>query len=150
MARYGRGYYTDLSSLIAGLQKGLSEALVPTGDIMVEGIKDIIKQRLYDVYEPSTYDRTYQVLNSVSFNKTGETEIEFYFDDNAITVSAQDSGWIAHKYLQDGWTTEGMITDVWANDGMHDDIAYEVKRYIRDEFPKIYRQCCKSLGISLE
>lgn len=152
MARYGSGYYHNLDSLLVGVRKGLREALYPTAEQMTDGIKDIIKQRLYDAYTPLIYERLGEnggVLSSVDYNINSTTnEIEFFFDDSKVIVQPQDSGYVAHKYLMDGYSTEDMISK-WSRDNFHDDIEFEIKRYIRDEFPKIYRANCIALGLSL-
>jgi hypothetical protein len=151
MARYGRGYYRDLSSLIVGVKDGLHEALDSTGKEMCERIKEIVQERLYDKYTPTIYVRLGSdggVLDSVNYRVDKyKDEIQFFFDDSVIRVETQESGMVAHKYINDNYSTEDMV-EKWSKDSLHDDILFAVRQLLF-EFPKIYREKCKKNGLYL-
>lgn len=150
MARYGRGYYHNLSSLIVGVQEGLHEALLPTAEDMCGRIRDIVQERLYDKYTPLIYQRLEDnggVLGSIDYRIDAySNEVRFFFNDSEIRIEPQECG-TAHKYLLDGYTTDDMM-EKWSRDNLHDDILFAIKQLLF-EFPKIYRENCKAMGLYL-
>lgn len=143
MARYGYGYSVD--GLIAGIERGLEEAIEPTAKEMLEEITDIIDQDIYEAYDPIKYKRTNEILHSISYDIIG-THIIFKFG-NIHTIDT-----VYHHYLEQGFSVLGMVEEV-AGDKFHghqimDDIKAGVLN--RQHFMKIYQKYCRQYGLKFE
>ena len=143
MARYGYGYTVD--GLIAGIKKGLEVAIEPTAREMLEEIVDIIDQDIYEAYSPNKYQRTNEILHSISYDIIG-TYIIFKFG-NIHTIDT-----IHHHFLDQGFSVIGMVEEVagnkFHNHQIMDDIRAEVLN--RQHFMKVYQKYCKERGIQFE
>lgn len=143
MARYGYGYTVD--GLIAGIKKGLEVAIEPTAREMLEEIVDIIDQDIYETYSPNKYQRTNEILHSISYDIIG-TYIIFKFG-NIHTIDT-----IHHHFLDQGFSVIGMVEEVagnkFHNHQIMDDIRAEVLN--RQHFMKVYQKYCKERGIQFE
>lgn len=143
MARYGYGYTVD--GLIAGIKKGLEEAIEPTAKEMLEEITDIIDQDIYEAYDPIKYKRTNEILHSISYDIIG-TYIIFKFG-NVHTIDT-----VYHHYLDQGFSVIGMVEEVAGNQfhghQIMDDIEAEVLN--RQHFMKIYQKYCRQYGVKFE
>lgn len=153
MARYGYGYSVgrfgsdnSVDGFIAGIKKGLEQAIEPTADEMLMEIVDIINQDIYS-YDPKTdlYKRTGEILHSVSYDIIG-THIIFKFG-NVNTIDT-----VYHHYLDQGYSVLGMIEgiakDRWHENQIMDDLEAGVLN--RQHFIKIYQKYCREYGIKFE
>jgi hypothetical protein len=143
MARYGYGYSVD--GLIAGIQKGLEEAIEPTANEMLEEIVDIIDQDIYEAYSPNKYIRTNEILHSVSYDIIG-TYIIFKFG-RIYTIDT-----IHHHFLDQGYDVLGMIEEVAGNKFHNHQIMDDIRAGVlnRQHFMKVYQKYCRQYGIKFE
>lgn len=143
MARYGYGYTVD--GLIAGIRKGLEEAIEPTAKEMLEEITDIIDQDIYEAYDPIKYKRTNEILHSISYDIIG-THIIFKFG-NIHTIDT-----VYHHYLEQGFSVIGMVEEVAGNQFHGHQIMDDIKAGVlnRQHFMKVYQKYCRQYGIKFE
>ena len=143
MARYGYGYSVD--GLIAGIERGLEEAIEPTAREMLEEITDIIDQDIYESYDPIKYKRTNEILHSISYDIIG-THIIFKFG-NVHTIDT-----VYHHYLEQGVSVLGMVEGVAGNQFHGHQIMDDIEAGVlnRQHFMKIYQKYCRQYGIKFE
>lgn len=143
MARYGYGYTVD--GLIAGIKKGLEEAIEPTAKEMLEEIIDIIDQDIYEAYDPIKYKRTNEILHSISYDIIG-THIIFKFG-NIHTIDT-----VYHHYLDQGVSVLGMVEEVAGNQFHGHQIMDDIEAGVlnRQHFMKIYQKYCRQYGVKFE
>lgn len=143
MARYGYGYTVD--GLIAGIKKGLEEAIEPTAKEMLEEITDIIDQDIYEAYDPIKYKRTNEILHSISYDIIG-TYIIFKFG-NVHTIDT-----VYHHYLEQGFSVLGMVEEVAGNQFHGHQIMDDIEAGVlnRQHFMKIYQKYCRQYGLKFE
>lgn len=143
MARYGYGYTVD--GLIAGIKKGLEEAIEPTAKEMLEEIIDIIDQDIYEAYDPIKYKRTNEILHSISYDIIG-TYIIFKFG-NVHTIDT-----VYHHYLDQGFSVIGMVEEVAENQFHGHQIMDDIEAGVlnRQHFMKIYQKYCRQYGVKFE
>ena len=143
MARYGYGYTVD--GLIAGIKKGLEEAIEPTAKEMLEEIIDIIDQDIYEAYDPKKYKRTNEILHSISYDIIG-TYIIFKFG-NIHTIDT-----VYHHYLDQGVSIVGMVEEVAGNQFHGHQIMDDIEAGVlnRQHFMKIYQKYCRQYGVKFE
>ena len=143
MARYGYGYSVD--GLIAGIERGLEEAIEPTAKEMLEEITDIIDQDIYEAYDPIKYKRTNEILHSISYDIIG-THIIFKFG-NIHTIDT-----VYHHYLDQGFSVIGMVEKVAGNQFHGHQIMDDIEAGVlnRQHFMKIYQKYCRQYGIKFE
>ena len=143
MARYGYGYTVD--GFIAGIRKGLEEAIEPTANEMLEEIVDIIDQDIYEAYIPNKYTRTNEILHSVSYDII-DTYIIFKFG-NVHTIDT-----IHHHFLDQGFSVVGMIEEVAGNKFHNHQIMDDIRAGVlnRQHFMQIYQKYCRQFGIKFE
>ena len=143
MARYGYGYSVD--GLIAGIKKGLEEAIEPTAKEMLEEITDIIDQDIYEAYDPIKYKRKNEILHSISYDIIG-THIIFKFG-NIHTIDT-----VYHHYLEQGVSVLGMVEGVAGNQFHGHQIMDDIEAGVlnRQHFMKIYQKYCRQYGLKFE
>ena len=143
MARYGYGYTVD--GLIAGIKKGLEEAIEPTAKEMLEEITDIIDQDIYEAYDPIKYKRKNEILHSISYDIIG-THIIFKFG-NIHTIDT-----VYHHYLDQGVSVLGMVEEVAGNQFHGHQIMDDIEAGVlnRQHFMKVYQKYCRQYGLKFE
>lgn len=98
-------------------------------------------QSWYDSYQPTTYERTYEFINSITIEPTqysaGSFNIGVYFDPNKMSV-AENGPWIQHEdrfnlaeIIENGWEyrpdgSEAIFsTAEWADAGAFVDAMFK-------------------------
>ena len=73
--------------------------------VVLEELKKFVKLLVYSRYNPSQYDRTYQLLNSVTIGDVIEDgkhiTCSVYFDPNKIKPAFADNFWNQHRSVFD-------------------------------------------------
>ena len=85
----------DMQNYIASQMKEVAKKEL--SKVVFTEIKKFVKQNVYTAYHPSQYDRTYQLLNSVTIGElesSGKSIIcSVYFDPNKIKPVSTDNFW---------------------------------------------------------
>lgn len=89
------------------LKKSASEIMDRIGQDTVNKLKVYIRLYWYDRYSPTDYDRTYSLLNSVSYKVEGNT-VKIYIDENKL-IHATQSGWNQHMSFDGEDFSAGLI-----------------------------------------
>lgn len=89
------------------LKKSIREIMDRVGQDTVNKLKVYIKLYWYDRYSPKDYDRTYNLLNSVSY-RVKEDSVEIYIDEDKL-VHAVQAGWNQHMSFDGEDFSAGLI-----------------------------------------
>ena len=147
MARYGSGYFYDMSELVIGIEEGLGKAFRMTCDQLLEDIKDWCDVDIYSQPESENYDRTGEFRKSWDYDiisvKKGFQEAQFKVDRKAFKTL--DNRY--HRPIFKGGTGDDMKNAVYR---VHPELEEDIEFWIRDEFEKKYRANCKALDITLD
>lgn len=147
MARYGSGYFYDMSELVIGIEEGLGKAFRMTCDQLLEDIKDWCDVDIYSQPESENYDRTGEFRKSWDYDiitvKKGFQEAQFKVDRKAFKTL--DNRY--HRPIFKGGTGDDMKNAVYR---VHPELEEDIEFWIRDEFEKKYRANCKALDIRLD
>lgn len=98
------------------LEQESKAILIEIAEETVGKMKDYIMREWYDTYEPSSYQRTYQLVDAVRYTIRGNT-INIYFDRRLIRASKadEDEYWNHHMGFDGIDFTIGLIE--YVNDG---------------------------------
>ena len=147
MARYGRGYFKDMSELVIGMEEGLGKAFIMTCDQLLEDIKDWCDVDIYSKPEPDNYVRTEEFRGSWDYDiitvRKGFQEAQFKVNRSAFKTL--DNRY--HRPIFKGGTGDDMKNAVFS---VHPELESDIEFWIRDEFEKKYRANCIALDIKLE
>jgi len=140
----------DSNELEKYIQAKIESFLVQAGEKVKEVIKDYIEERFYGMYEPEFYDRTYQLLESVTctdVKKIGSTyQLEVYLDTENVDYGSWNiNGYseyidpeIIFKSASEGWhgniQTDGRFMEE-AKEDLQEGISYNLfddfKKYLQ-------------------
>lgn len=148
MARYGSGYFTDMESLVIGIDEGLKKAFIMTCEQLVEGIKDWCDVDIYSKEESDRYTpRTGEFRESWDYDiitvSKGLQEAQFVVRESAFKTVDNPF----HNVIEQGGLGDDMRQVVFAQ---NKDLKDDIELWIRDNFEKKYRANCMALGIALE
>lgn len=145
MARYGKGYYTSMDDLVVGMKSGLHEALVITCDEMLMLIRDIVEEDIYTTMKDDevNYHRTYETLNAWTYDIDG-LEAIFYLDGKEFHIVPSLGQHVQYK----GANPQENYLNALKQTEWHEDVLWDIRQLLQN-FPKIYRENCKKLGLEL-
>lgn len=123
-------------------------------------LKQLLKERLYDFYEPSMYDRTFELLNSITHgniiklnNNTYYIEV-FYDTDKIRSYPRKENGlytykWGQHTSFQNEDVSEWIPT--WIESGTNNKYyshkgtksMEDTKKWISNEYNRLFRLALK-------
>ena len=136
--------FKSLNDLMRYVDKATSDSMPEVGKELEEIMKEEIQTQVYDAYDPSTYERTKQLLNSVETTNV---------DDNSVEVSSRDNGdWTSyagkHMYVIHGLE----MGKTYGRGGYRPstDLVGESTRRASNEIPDKYRQIMKSKGVPIK
>ena len=93
----------DMQNYIASQMKEVAKKEL--SKVVFTELKKFVKQNVYSAYNPSQYDRTYQLLNSVTIGElesSGKSIVcSVYFDPNKIKPAFADNFWNQHRSVFD-------------------------------------------------
>jgi hypothetical protein len=170
MARYGAGYSTDITKLMANIELSVQIALVEAWDMFCERLQKIVDEfwdywilEVYE-YDPDYYERTYQLDKShgcpfkvvnksngigVITNGNGTVVAGFEVDDlSSIGITNYSNP--PYNVIRTGGSTEDFVNAVGAKNGNVISFVDELKQYLNTtKWQDLYRQCCKDVGLTL-
>ena len=98
--------YEQLNSL---LKTELGRVLFILSENVEEFLFEYVQANWYDEYQPTDYQRTYQLLNSIELEQIEETEWRIFFNTDKIKGVKQNGFWQAH--ISSFGKTEGSLFD---------------------------------------
>ena len=123
-------------------------------------LKRLLKKRLYDAYDQSMYDRTYELLNSISHSEVIKENnnsyyVEIYYDTDEIrSYPRKEDGLFSYKWGQhtsfDGedtsewiplWIEEGTDNQYYSHKGTHS--IEDTKEWLSKEYNRLFRIALK-------
>lgn len=136
--------FKSLKDAMKYIEKATSDSMQEVGRELEEIMKEEIQTQVYDAYDPSTYERTKQLLNSVE-----TTNIR----DNSVEVSWRDNGdWTSyagkHMYVIHGLE----MGKTYGKGGYRPstNLVEESYRRAENEIPKKYKAEMKKRGIPIK
>lgn len=134
--------FTNLKGLY---NYGLNSTIKCAGSILddiVEILRDFTKINVYQKYSPTEYDRTFELIDSISkrnFKQISKNkyQAEIFFDDKKIKARRSDGMWNFHMSI-DGidisaslpfWIEEGTNGSLWDRDGAY--MVRETERFLK-------------------
>lgn len=159
--RYGKGYYSDWYEMIQSIELGSKRAFKKACQKICEEANERIRGGIYSTYQPIEYDRTFEMANIdyLTADVNG-LECQFRFNNqefaklsiDSVGHHVSDSENMAHHALSDdsgnGYDTQGFMDEIISP--IHNDFMVDIKYYIQEEFPKLYREYCKEEGFTLK
>jgi len=79
--------FKSLNDLMRYVNKATSDSMPEVGKELEEIMKEEIQTQVYDAYDPSTYERTKQLLNSVETTNVSNNSVEVSWRDNGDWTS---------------------------------------------------------------
>ena len=68
--------FKSLNDLMRYVNKATADSMPEVGKELEEIMKEEIQTQVYDAYDPSTYERTKQLLNSVETTNVSDNSVE--------------------------------------------------------------------------
>lgn len=136
--------FKNLNDLMKYVKKATSDSMPELGKELEDIMKEEIQTQVYDAYDPSEYERTMQLLNSVE-----TTNVE----NNSVEVSWRDNGdWTSyagkHMYVIHGLE----MGKTYGRGGYRPSTNLVEESYNRaeNEIPKKYKIEMKKRGITVK
>ena len=159
--KYGKGYSSDWYEMMHTIELGSQRAFKKACQHICDEANERIRGGIYGTYQPVDYDRTFEMANidCLTVDVQG-LECQFLFNNqefaklsiDSVGHHVSDSEDMAHHALSDdsgnGYDIQGFMDDIISP--IHDDFMVDIRYYIQEEFPKIYRQYCKEEGFILK
>lgn len=161
MAKYN---FSNRGQLERYLEKMVKDGLEYCAWMAENMLKKLLKERLYDAYDPKMYDRTFELLNSISHSEiiklnNGTYFIEIYYDTDKIRSYPRERGdfgqyvaWGRHTSFKDEdvsewiplWIEEGTKNKYYSHKGTHS--VEDTKKWITKEYNRLFRIALKKYG----
>lgn len=136
--------FKSLKDAMKYIEKATSDSMQEVGRELEEIMKEEIQTQVYDAYNPSTYDRTKQLLNSVETTNVSDNSVEVSWRDNGDWTSYAGK----HMYVIHGLE----MGKTYGKGGYRPSTNLVEKSYRRaeDEIPKKYKTEMKKRGIPIK
>lgn len=134
--------FSNLKDLYSYSVKSTIECADDILDKIVEVLRDFTKVNVYQKYSPKEYDRTFELINSISkrnFKKIGKNMYvaEVFFDDKKIRARESDGFWNFHMSVDNidisaslpFWIEFGTNGSLWDRDGAF--MVKETERFLQ-------------------
>ncbi len=145
MARYGSGYFTDWESMSIALNKGLKQALTNTCERMCEECNQMIRGGIYTTYQPTEYERTFEMNDDLlTYKVDNGLNAQFIWDKKVFSQIEIDG---AHHHGLEDLDLDNFMKLI--SEQYHDEFLNDVRDYIQKNFKRIYQEECRKLGFSL-
>lgn len=79
--------FKSLNDLMRYVNKATADSMPEVGKELEEIMKEEIQTQVYDAYDPSTYERTKKLLNSVETTNVSNNSVEVSWRDNGDWTS---------------------------------------------------------------
>ena len=136
--------FKSLKDAMKYIEKATSDSMQEVGRELEEIMKEEIQTQVYDAYNPSTYDRTKQLLNSVETTNVSDNSVEVSWRDNGDWTSYAGK----HMYVIHGLE----MGKTYGKGGYRPstNLVEESYRRAENEIPKKYKAEMKKRGIPIK
>ena len=136
--------FKSLKDAMKYIEKATSDSMQELGRELEEIMKEEIQTQVYDAYNPSTYDRTKQLLNSVETTNVSDNSVEVSWRDNGDWTSYAGK----HMYVIHGLE----MGKTYGKGGYRPstNLVEESYRRAENEIPKKYKAEMKKRGIPIK
>lgn len=136
--------FKSLKDAMKYIEKATSDSMQEVGRELEEIMKEEIQTQVYDAYNPSTYDRTKQLLNSVETTNVSDNSVEVSWRDNGDWTSYAGK----HMYVIHGLE----MGKTYGKGGYRPstNLVEESYRRAENEIPKKYKTEMKKRGIPIK
>ena len=136
--------FKSLKDAMKYIEKATSDSMQELGRELEEIMKEEIQTQVYDAYNPSTYDRTKQLLNSVETTNVSDNSVEVSWRDNGDWTSYAGK----HMYVIHGLE----MGKTYGKGGYRPstNLVEESYRRTENEIPKKYKTEMKKRGIPIK
>ena len=136
--------FKSLKDAMKYIEKATSDSMQEVGRELEEIMKEEIQTQVYDAYDPSTYERTMQLLNSVETTNVGDNSVEVSWRDNGDWTSYSGKHMYVIHSLEMGKT--------YGRGGYRPSTNLVEESYKRaeDEIPNKYKIEMKKRGIPIK
>ena len=136
--------FKSLKDAMKYIEKATSDSMQEVGRELEEIMKEEIQTQVYDAYNPSTYDRTKQLLNSVETTNVSDNSVEVSWRDNGDWTSYAGK----HMYVIHGLE----MGKTYGKGGYRPstNLVEESYRRAENELPKKYKTEMKKRGIPIK
>ena len=136
--------FKSLKDAMKYIEKATSDSMQELGRELEEIMKEEIQNQVYDAYNPSTYDRTKQLLNSVETTNVSDNSVEVSWRDNGDWTSYAGK----HMYVIHGLE----MGKTYGRGGYRPSTNLVEESYKRaeDEIPNKYKIEMKKRGIPIK
>ena len=136
--------FKSLKDAMKYIEKATSDSMQEVGRELEEIMKEEIQTQVYDAYDPSTYERTKQLLNSVETTNVGDNSVEVSWRDNGDWTSYSGK----HMYVIHGLE----MGKTYGRGGYRPSTNLVEESYKRaeDEIPNKYKIEMKKRGIPIK
>lgn len=136
--------FKSLKDAMKYIEKATSDSMQELGRELEEIMKEEIQNQVYDAYNPSTYDRTKQLLNSVETTNVSDNSVEVSWRDNGDWTSYAGK----HMYVIHGLE----MGKTYGKGGYRPstNLVEESYRRAENEIPNKYKIEMKKRGIPIK
>ena len=136
--------FKNLNDLMKYVKKATSDSMPELGKELEEIMKEEIQTQVYDAYDPSEYERTMQLLNSVETTNVSDNSVEVSWRDNGDWTSYAGK----HMYVIHGLE----MGKTYGKGGYRPstNLVEESYRRAENEIPKKYKTEMKKRGIPIK
>lgn len=110
--------FNNLNKLFSHINKQIEKSMTGVGEEARKILSDYMEREWYNSYSPSNYERSWELLNSISVSspkKISNTwQVEIYFDTTKIhPYSTPDGEWNKHMSLNGDTSYNGKSISEW-------------------------------------
>ena len=136
--------FKSLNDLMRYVNKATADSMPEVGKELEEIMKEEIQTQVYDAYDPSTYARTKQLLNSVETTSVNDNSVEVSWRDNGDWTSYAGK----HMYVIHGLE----MGKTYGRGGYRPstDLVGESTRRAKNEIPDKYKSEMRNRGIPIK
>ena len=136
--------FKSLKDVMKYIEKATEDAMPEVGKELEEIMKEEIQTQVYDAYDPSTYERTKQLLNSVETTSVNDSSVEVSWRDNGDWTSYAGK----HMYVIHGLE----MGKTYGRGGYRPstDLVGESTRRASNEIPDKYKSEMRNRGIPIK
>lgn len=136
--------FKSLNDLMRYVNKATANSMPEVGKELEEIMKEEIQAQVYDAYDPSTYERTKQLLNSVETTNVSDNSVEVSWRDNGDWTSYAGE----HMYVIHGLE----MGKTYGRGGYRPstDLVGESTRRGKNEIPDKYKSEMRNRGIPIK
>lgn len=136
--------FKSLNDLMRYVNKATADSMPEVGKELEEIMKEEIQTQVYDAYDPSTYERTKQLLNSVETTNVNDNSVEVSWRDNGDWTSYAGE----HMYVIHGLE----MGKTYGRGGYRPstDLVGGSTRRAKNEIPDKYKSEMRNRGIPIK